>query len=530
MSATPSKRFKYATEEERKAAARERQRLYAARKRAEAKEAKLRAESLANSTTTADDDTSFVVAQPQPTPSPTKAKRGPKKADSTPAPAPVVVVDSVNVATPATARKRRVSRKKVEDGVNGDGGNGEDHGIEISTFEISRFGDSEFVKPKFEDDIGLPSPSLSFSEELTSSDFLPAPYNSSDHILIPPQPSPTSQLNSFLTPTSPVQSYAILHLPGNPGLISYYTNYLESLSLQLSNASIPSAQFTIFGASLGGFNVSSTKSDPKLPLGYCPLHEQISRQVSMITHLLTLNPNLKIILTGHSLGAYLLLSAIHQISTFSPQLKNRIIGGIGLFPAVTHIAKSSSGRKISPFIKVPGLLSFLVLLSNFLVAIVPAAVWGFLVKIFMPAFEGHARKATVDFLKSPRGIRQGILLGRDELLGIKDDVWDESVWGDESNASTELVFYFGHKDHWVFDEEREKLIEKRGRGGRSWVEDEGDLVVVEGKDGWKPRMMVCEEGVRHSFCVSAQLSELMAAKTARWVEDIVMNDRIKYGL
>ncbi|KAF3911750.1 hypothetical protein AA313_de0205840 [Arthrobotrys entomopaga] len=505
MSSTPSKRFKYATEEERKAAARERQRLYAARKRAEAKEAKLRAESLANSTTTAAaDDSSFVVAQP--TPSPTKAKRGPKKAEPTLTPMPVVVIDNFNAATPGTTRKRRVSRKKVGDGVNGDSNNGEDHKIEISTFEISSFGDSEFVKPKFEDDIGLPSPSLSFSEELTSSDFLPAPYDSSDHILIPPQPSPTSQLNSFLTPTSPVQSYAILHIPGNPGLISYYTNYLTSLSLQLSNASIPSAQFTIFGASLGGFNVSSTNSDPKFPLGYCPLHEQISRQVSMITHLLTLNPNLKIILTGHSLGAYLLLSAIHQISTFNPQLKKRIIGGIGLFPAVTHIAKSPSGRKVSPFAKIPGLISFFILLSNFLVAIVPAAVWSLLVKIFMPAFEEPARKATVDFLKSPRGIRQGMLLGRDELLNIKEDIWDAAVWGDENGESTELLFYFGHKDHWVFDEEREKLIEKRGRGGRRWIEDDeegedGDLVVVEGKDGWKPRMMVCEDGVRHSFCV-----------------------------
>ncbi|EPS44030.1 hypothetical protein H072_1949 [Dactylellina haptotyla CBS 200.50] len=545
MSSTPSKRSKYANDEERKAAARERQRLYAARKRAEAKEAKLRAESLSTTATVDSENLSVDVGdveeQQQPlTPSPTKAKRGPKKAtaaEQAPRASNSSAVATAAAAAASSSPRKAAPRKKADHDdstlvvVNGDNTFYDDTTTFGTRFEDS-FSKTE-IETTLDDDLtSPPSPSLSFSDGLNAGDFLPPPFNSTDHLLIPPQPSPTSQLNSFLAPSAPVQSYAIVHIPGNPGLVSYYTHFLTSLSHNLSNASIPNAQFTIFGASLGGFNVAPSPSDPALlgPDGYVSLQNQISRQIDMITHLLTSNPSLKIILTGHSLGAYLLLSAIHHISLSNPTLKKQIIGGIGLFPAVTHIAKSPSGRRLSPFLNLAGLIPFIVGLANIIVAIIPAVVWGWLVRIFMPAFESPARAATVSFLKSPKGVRQGLCLGRDELLGIKEDVWDEGVWGGEGVAdSTELVFYFGEKDHWVFNEEREKLIAARARGGTRWVEDD-DTVFVNEKDGWKPRMLVCGEGIRHSFCVSTQLSETMAAKTARWVEDIVTNDRIKNGM
>ncbi|KAF3906412.1 hypothetical protein ABW20_dc0105138 [Dactylellina cionopaga] len=511
-SATPS-RSKYANEEERKAAARERQRLYAARKRAEAKEAKLRQ---ADESAVAADTTVADVASVES--SPTKAKRAPKKV--------AIKATAINAAPP-TPRKRAGRRKKDETvsfvAVNGD-----------NTYHH----DDETVEDvKVEDDIGADvditsypsSLSLSFSEGLTASDFLPPQYLDTDHLLIPPQPSPTSQLHSLLTP---VQPYAIYHLPGNPGLVSYYTHFLNSLSHNLSNTSLPSsAQFTVFGASLGGFNASSK---PKFPNGYCTLESQVTRQIEIITHLLTFNPSLKIIITGHSLGAYLLLSVLQHFShdpSLAP-LKKRIIGGIGLFPALTHLSKSAAGRRLTPFINIPLITPFLLFLANVFVAIIPSVVFTWLIKIFMPAFELPARDATLQFLKSPLGIKQAVYLGRDELLNIRDDVWDESVWGVEGgDSNTEMVFYFGEKDHWVFDGEREKLITTRGRGGVVWVEKmevgRRSEVLIEKKEGWKPRMVVCEEGVRHSFCVSTHFSDLIAAKTAKWVEDIVVDERTK---
>ncbi|KAK6348583.1 hypothetical protein TWF718_006371 [Orbilia javanica] len=502
-SQTPSKRSKYANDEERKAAARERQRIYAARKRAEAKEAKLR-----ESQSSIDGDVPLqepvmVPAPPEvvpEAPSPVR-RRGPRKS----------AVEVTATANAPTTPRKRVSRRKNDERGEAVGINGDNAVHVVSAFEGRR------ESPKTEDidiadGLSIHSRVQSFSKPLTIESFIPPSLRPTDAFLIPPQPSPTSQLYSL-----PVTPYAILHIPGNPGLISYYTHYLTALSDYLSN--IPGCEFTIFGASLGGFNTSTS---PDSQPSFVSLQDQISRQVEMVSHLLTMHSDLKIIITGHSLGAYLLLSILHNLSLHNPALKSRIIGGIGLFPALTHLAKSSSGRTVTPFVNIPGVLPFLVFLAKVLVTLIPAVILNFLMKILMPAHEQSARDTTLSFLKSPLGVKQALYLGRDELLHIKDDEWDASVWGDEnSNDNTELVFYYGEKDHWVPDSEREALIERRGKGGVRWTEKNGNQVF---QDRWKPTMIVCEEGVRHSFCVSTEFSDLIAEKTARWIEEIVEKD------
>lgn len=118
------------------------------------------------------------------------------------------------------------------------------------------------------------------------------------------------------------------------------------------------------------------------------------------------------------------------------------------------------------------------------------------------------------------------------MLDINDDVWKDDIWGSQllKTAQTELFFYYGAKDHWVADVERDLIIERRGRGAKRWIEvleedDDEDLgegegegeevrggvrvlrkSAVEEEDAWKPRMMVCEEGIPHGFCICMLLS------------------------
>ncbi|KAF3934940.1 hypothetical protein ABW19_dt0207846 [Dactylella cylindrospora] len=479
---TPSKggRSKYANDEERKAAARERQRIYAAKKRAEAKEAKLRAAldtSISLDTSFNDGSSTVTLESSQSSP---KAKRTPKKS------IPTTIVDTAdNITTTTTTHRKRVAKKKEEQqqpvAVNGD-----------NTFH-------ESLKTEDKDDTVIISHTplfSSFSEDLTVTDFLPPPHLYSDYILVHPQPSPTSQLQSFLGTPLPPQDYAIVHIPGNPGLISYYSTFLSALSGYLSDTEIPSCLFTVFGASLGGFDVSKKPKDSGVnTYKFYSLQDQITRQVEILEHLISHRPQTKIILMGHSVGSYILLETLRNLK--EKGLGGNIIGGIGLFPTLTHIGKSRSGRKASFLLKIPGLIPFLNFLANLLVVIIPTIVWGWLIALFMRRFDQEARATTISFLKSPNGIRQGIYMGRDEIRGIKDDMWDEGIWGSEAvPASTELVFYYGKKDHWVFDEERERLIQERGRGGVAWTAD-GEVV----RDLWKPKMMVCEDGVPHSFCI-----------------------------
>lgn len=74
---------------------------------------------------------------------------------------------------------------------------------------------------------------------------------------------------------------------------------------------------------------------------------------------------------------------------------------------------------------------------------------------------------------------------------ITSDKWADDIWGTGTTSSTDpptkLLFYFGQNDHWVAEQTRDEIIEVRGRahGG--------------------PKMLVCEDGVPHAFCLSESI-------------------------
>ena len=76
---------------------------------------------------------------------------------------------------------------------------------------------------------------------------------------------------------------------------------------------------------------------------------------------------------------------------------------------------------------------------------------------------------------------------------ITEDRWDEDLWGaaerKEGSPRPKLVFYFGKDDHWVADHSRDELIAARAF-------QKGQL------EGWRPKMLVDDEGIPHSFCIS----------------------------
>lgn len=79
-------------------------------------------------------------------------------------------------------------------------------------------------------------------------------------------------------------------------------------------------------------------------------------------------------------------------------------------------------------------------------------------------------------------------MAADEMRTITSDRWTDDVWGVAvaREPITKLFFYFGRHDHWVAEKTREEIIALRG--GQ--------------KDGAGPRMLVCEDGLPHAFCLS----------------------------
>lgn len=149
------------------------------------------------------------------------------------------------------------------------------------------------------------------------------------------------------------QDYLIFHIPGNPGLIPYYQPFLSKLhNLLVTSSSAASARFHICGHSLKGFEFTKNGLPPQSPLG---LSAQIEYQEDLLynhvkSHRERTGNTPKVILMGHSVGAYILLELIrhHEKKIHDSQDEDfDLIGGILLFPTITHIAKSRLGTVAS---------------------------------------------------------------------------------------------------------------------------------------------------------------------------------------
>lgn len=80
---------------------------------------------------------------------------------------------------------------------------------------------------------------------------------------------------------------------------------------------------------------------------------------------------------------------------------------------------------------------------KFLTFFLPLGALSWLIAFFgrMPP---HVARTTAKFLKSPWGVHQALFMAKDEMQEIKEDTWDEAIWGssDASPASVPLKFYF----------------------------------------------------------------------------------------
>ena len=156
--------------------------------------------------------------------------------------------------------------------------------------------------------------------------------------------------STISAPDTHTEDYLIYFITGNPGLILYYKPFLSKLhSLLGSYSSTDSARFHICGHSLKGFEFQDDQNG-KLPDKPLSLAEQIEFQEDLLyshirSHRARTRNTPKVILMGHSVGAYILLELIknHPKRIEGGEQDFDLIGGVLLFPTITHIAQSPLG-------------------------------------------------------------------------------------------------------------------------------------------------------------------------------------------
>ncbi|KAH6850461.1 hypothetical protein B0I37DRAFT_352936 [Chaetomium sp. MPI-CAGE-AT-0009] len=335
----------------------------------------------------------------------------------------------------------------------------------------------------------------------------------------------------------------IYMIPGNPGLIDYYEPFLKTLRQLLDEVEVREGHryaYHIYGRNLLGFEdddheppfgtttSSGTQTEP------FTLEDQIN---GVCSHLQTVNTSTlkekqtfdSVILIGHSVGAYIALETFHRHHTAllpptttttttkpptepTPNLTSvPLRSGILLFPTVTHIAQSSSGRQLNLLRTVPLLDRTAHHVAKALVSAWPAWALGGVVRRAL-GFPPHASAATLRFLAGRDGIWQAVHLGKDEMRCIGEERWGEGLWevqelgglgeGEGVGEGWEkFYFYFAERDHWVADRCRDEFIERRRRHEKG-----------------RTRVVVDETGIPHAFCLHH--SESVAEKVKGWIEDI----------
>lgn len=156
------------------------------------------------------------------------------------------------------------------------------------------------------------------------------------HLLPSLRPSPTSRT-----------TYILYFIPGNPGLISYYTTFLSHLlKLLTSNPTPPSIE--IHGRSLSGFEVHpTTQRDGPYTVDQQIAHSEADvRRIVRDARRQGEGKDVKVILMGHSLGTYMVLELVRRLRKDEDKEDGVIVaGGVCLFATVMELAKSDSGVK-----------------------------------------------------------------------------------------------------------------------------------------------------------------------------------------
>ncbi|KAL6496347.1 hypothetical protein OROGR_029605 [Orobanche gracilis] len=200
----------------------------------------------------------------------------------------------------------------------------------------------------------------------------------------------------------------VLFIPGNPGVVSFYTYFLECLYELLEGT----ASVTAIG------------------------HISHSEKISFIEQELE-DVYVPIVLVGHSIGSYISLEIFRRCH-------EKVIYCIGLYPFLalnTESSTQSSIRKIAALPTLCAALSFM----GALLGMLPARILRFLVKKSMgESWSSSAFEVLCNHVLQYHTLRNMLFMAMTEFQQVprKPD------WDFMSTKKSQIAFLFGLDDHW----------------------------------------------------------------------------------
>ncbi|GAA5986857.1 hypothetical protein JCM10908_000924 [Rhodotorula pacifica] len=286
----------------------------------------------------------------------------------------------------------------------------------------------------------------------------------------------------------------ILMVPGNPGLVSYYREFLPSIRDALP-AELKE-QTAIHAIGHLGHTPSATSAERRgfKPNAQATLEDQVADKVAYIDELAETYrfgeaDAPKLILLGHSIGAWISLQMLKQ----RPSLVSAVHA---LFPTISHMAKTPNGRSLSPLFSSWSMRP--VFYSTSFLSYLPTGLTSRLVSL-ITGQSGPGAKTTTELVSSPETVIAALVMARNELANVT--ALDEDLletYGDR------IWIYWSEKDGdgWVTEEAIEEI---EGCLERKW-----------GAQGRKRRAR-CKEGMPHAFVLDEAHTNSLARKCASWI-------------
>ncbi|KAK2461623.1 hypothetical protein APHAL10511_006086 [Amanita phalloides] len=270
-----------------------------------------------------------------------------------------------------------------------------------------------------------------------------------------------------------VPSTVLLFLPGNPGILDFYTPFLGALHVKDKSGTLAIMAHSHIGHSpeldYQHSRQSTSYSLPAQIQGALEAYDAVRRYYGQA----------KIVLAGHSVGAWIALQVL--------KARHADVNAVFLlFPTIAQISKTPNGQKLSPLF-VPTVRYVLSALS-YCTRILPDA----LLSMFFVAWPASQISALRRLLGSPQTIWAALTMADHEMQVIKE--LDIPLLTENDHR---LYFYFAEQDDWV-GEYRDEILKSLGP-------EPGSVKVVFG-----PR------DIPHDFCINH--GEQLASQCHRWLE------------
>ncbi|KNC86816.1 hypothetical protein SARC_01048 [Sphaeroforma arctica JP610] len=260
--------------------------------------------------------------------------------------------------------------------------------------------------------------------------------------------------------------------PGNPGVIDFYHKYMLSL-YESANCKVE-----VCGLSLAG-HAPGLDNQGRL----FTLQQQIEHKEDYLTQKLQANPDLKVVLVGHSVGAYIML---HTLEKLAPE---RVAGYWGLYPTIQHIGASPNGVRLTPLFEWYNLIGYTASWLQYL----PLRIKKTIVRPFVKSGE-ETNLDVVASLINYSTAANAISMAKEEMANILDI--DESIIHDHGDKMT---FFFAEGDEWAPVSHYHDMTERFP----------------------KSQILLCENNTHHGFVVFDEEADLMGKLSCAWLDHLL---------